>query len=217
MKLNFARSSFVLTIAAFATLLFPAVVTAQSCDAFASNIVSQFGSIPPGQGTMDVRLVSNRSDGTQVTYAEKPSGTGATNPACLAAGTCLSGGLSYYPGRHFGLLYFPPSLSGTLTQFFSDRRFGTPAGSLLGLPSYPFKPYLIPSPPGTDELGLTIYLGNSILGYTTGEVVYTSKSEGNGSFRGLCQDGMLYGFEGDTTMYVLSLYNLKLNQPPPIQ
>lgn len=206
MKKSFV-GSVLFTMAAFATFVFPAAAGAQSCDVLASNIVSQFGNIPAGQGTMDVRIVSNRSDGRYVMYGETPIESGATNPACQAAGTCLNGGLQYYPARRVGVFYFPPYLSGTLTQFFSDRRYGTPPSSFL--PSYPF------NADNTDDLQLTIYLGNSIFGTKTGEVVYTLKSWGNaqGSFQGMCQDGMLYGFQGNT-MFVFSLFNLQLNPPP---
>jgi len=211
-----AISALLFAMAVFATLLFPAAARAQSCDAFAANIVSQFGNIPAGQGTMDAHLVSNQSDAVRVMYAEKPAASDATNQACQTAGTCQSRGLKYYPRRHFwGSLYFPPTLSGTLTEFFSDRRF---PGDLRGN-SYPFS--LGPLPPGlnpgdTDDLDVTIYLGNSFLGNTTGQVVFTFRSHGNagGGFQGLCQDGMLYGFQGNI-MYVFSLFNLQLNPPPP--
>jgi hypothetical protein len=176
----------------------PAGAHAQDCTTYMQNIINNFSNIPPGgQATMQVAMVSNRSDGRYVSYGEKPSMSG-TNGS--------SGPLVYYPGGWTWFGYYPATLQGTLSQFFSDRRFNQ-NGSF----NDPF------DPANTDNLGITIFLEYSYVeGVNPGEVVLTLNSWGGGqlSFQGQCQNGMINGFDGVNTEFVLSLFNQYV--PPPI-
>jgi len=107
----------------------------------------------------------------------------------------------------------PPSnsytLAGTLTQYFSDRKFGMPSGSGISLPTNPF------APQKTDQLGLSIS--------TSGQVSLTLKSWGNKSV-GLtgvdCASGVLYGLTNTgrhQSFYVISLRKDTLENPPPVK
>ena len=180
-------AKFALCMVALAGLWMPVPANAQNCNAFVKNIINNFGTVPTGkQGEMQVALVSNRSDGRYVTYGEMPTMSGNNGG---------SGPLVYYPANHWG---FPAYLQGTLSQFFSDRRFNQ-----NGFFNDPFNPQ------ATDSLGIVIYLGSyPLYGIAPGEVVLTLNSWGGGSFsfQGQCQDGMINGFYGNTE-FVLSLFN----------
>ena len=195
----------VLAMAAFGGLWLPLHANAQDCSQFVENIVNTFGNIPAGsQGQMEAALVSNRSDGQYVSYGEMPS---------LSGNSGSSGKLVYYPASR-GL---PPYLKGTLSQFFSNRRFEpNKSGPLGSQVSDPFNPN------ATDSLGVVVYLGTRFAfpasnDITPGEVVFTLNSWGGGSFsfRGQCQDGMINGFIGNTE-FVLSLFNQNVFTPPPL-
>lgn len=146
-------------------------------------------------------MVSNRSDGKYVSYGEMPQLSGTNG----SAGTFV-----YFPGSR----WFPvPYLYGTLSQFFSDRRFDVSEG--LVTTSDPF------SPQSVDSLGVVIYLegwdtGSPTTTITPGEVVFTLNSWGGAqsAFRGQCSDGMITGFIGNTG-YILSLFNQSVTPPPP--
>lgn len=182
---------------------------AQSCSTYTSSIVSKFGTIPANSiGTMQARLATNRSDGAYVSYGELSDTSGAQG---------LLGPLVYHPASGIvGIDYVPPYLEGEVAQFFSDRRYTTGKG--LQLFSDPF------DPSKTDNLGITVWLGAETFGFPPvtlhhpGDVTFTLNSWGKGTvpFPGLCQDGMIYGFNGPTMM-VLSLFDLQIftNPPPP--
>ncbi len=182
---------------------------AQSCSTFASNIVSKFGTIPVNStGTMQARVATNRSDGNYVSYGELSDLSGAQG---------VLGPLVYHPASGIvGIDYIPPYLEGEVAQFFSDRRYTVGKG--LQLFSDPF------NPSKTDNLGITVWLGTETFGFPPvtlhhpGDVTFTLNSWGKGTvpFPGLCQDGMIYGFNGPTAM-ILSLFDLQVisNPPPP--
>lgn len=182
---------------------------AQSCSTYASSIVSKFGTIPANStGTMQARVTTNRSDGAYVSYGELSDLSGAQ-------GTL--GPLVYHPASGIvGVDYVPPYLEGEVAQFFSDRRYTVGKG--LELFSDPF------DPTKTDNLGITVWLGTETFGFPPvtlhhpGDVTFTLNSWGKGTvpFPGLCQDGMIYGFNGPTMM-ILSLFDLQVttNPTPP--
>jgi len=125
-----------------------------------------------------VRLTTNRSDGRYVSYAAGDLG----NP------------LIYVPAHWSGRVYLPPSLQGTVSQFFRDRTYDW-SGSF-----FPF------APTETDTLGVTIWLGTGT-NIQPGEVTFTLVSWGNAIvnfFPERC-DGMVYGLSGNTGL-LLSLF-----------
>jgi hypothetical protein len=200
-----AIAKYVLCMAAVLGLWIPAPANAQSCTTFLTGINNWFLTQPKGSGTYSINftMASNRTDGTYVSYSEGGSGT----PGIPA----------YHPATSSGFFRTPAYLQGTLTEYFSDRRYVPPPG--LGFPWAPF------NPGNTDSLGVTIYLGNAAPrplgnGATLGEVVLTLKSWGNASysFQGLCTDNMLYGFLALPPTNVPNLFVASLNESfsPPI-
>ena len=173
-----------------AGLLSPGLANAQSCSAWAADIVAQYESSTTSLGA---RVATNRSDGKYVSYA-------VSNEYPVA----------FVPAHGSGASHVPASLQGVggLTQFFSDRLFEWNGGE---------EPF---NPAATDSLGMTIWLGNGGayspgLGYAIkpGEVTFTLYSWGNAivSFTPERCDGMIYGLNGNSGM-LLSLFPL---QPPP--
>jgi hypothetical protein len=170
---------FAMCMAALVIVWMPISASAQSCDSLVQGINNYFGN---QQGTVQVALVSNRSDGRYASYAEMPSKSGNNGG---------SGPLTYRPANN----WLPASLTGTLAQFFSDRRF-----NYSYLLSDPFNPQ------ATDALAITIWLGYyPRYGITPGLV---SLNGGNVVFQGQCQDGMINGFYTNTE-FVLSLFGLQ--------
>ena len=182
---------FALCLALLAALAMPTGAQAQSCSSFTQSIINNFGAIPPGgEGVMQVTLATNRSDGRYVSYAEMPSEDGHQG---------TSGPLVYSSGV---FPFIPPSLQGTMSRYFSDRRF-----NYNGFFNDPFDPN------NTDSLGITIWLGNSAwYGISAGDVTLTLSGGAKNSFHGACQDGMINGFSGNTE-YVLSLFNQRVIPP----
>lgn len=170
---------------------FSVVAQAQDCTAFAQQIVNQFGRF--GQGTMQVKLATNRSDGNFVGYGEMPN----------AIRKDLFPDPFVYNHGSSGL---PPSLSGTLRQFYSDRRYDQSCNG--NTCSYPFLPT------STDNVNFTIWLGSyPKFGTTPGLVTW-----GSNSMQGQCYsfndngnlDGVIDGFFQNSAL-VFSLFNLTHN------
>jgi hypothetical protein len=177
-------AKYVLSVAAFAALWMPIPASAQSCNTFLSNLESWLVNQPNGPGTYEVsfNMVTNRSDGKYASYSEGGSGT--------------AGVLQYYPGRRIGVIWLPPYLEGDVVQYFSDRRY-LPGGG-IGFAWAPFNPL------ATDKTRVTISLNP--LGSAFGTTTITLLSWGNAqsSFTPSCQNGLMYGFIGNT-MLVMSL------------
>ena len=149
---------------------------------------------------------------------QAPNGTHVVR--VTAASNQRNGLVSYSEGvLTIGSSPFPPgpgqpasnsyTLAGTLTQYFSDRKFGMPGGGGISLPTHPF------APQKTDQLGLSISTG--------GQVVLTLKSWGNKSvsLTGVdCASGVLYGLTNtgrNQSFYVISLRKDTLENPPPVK
>jgi hypothetical protein len=177
-------AKYVLCVVAVAAAWIPVPARAQDCTAFLSNLQTWLEKKPNGPGTYKIsfNMVTNRSDGKYGSYSEGPSGTHAL--------------LTYYPARLLGGLWIPPYLQGDVTQYFSDRRYNPGGG--IGFAWAPF------DSSRTDKTRVTINL--SPLGTGFGTVTLTLLSWGNAefSFKGLCHDGLMYGFTGNT-MVVMSL------------
>jgi len=171
--------------AALIALSFTPHASAQSCDSMLNDIDNWFITQPNGPGNYSIAftMVTNRSDGKYASYSEGNSGSPAE--------------LFYHPASRVGLFWFPAYLQGTVRQYFSDRRWA-PSGGLFAV--NPF------DPGRTDQTQVTISLGSSIFGSPEGEVTLTLLSWGNSqvSFPASCQDGLMYGFNGNT-MFVMSL------------
>lgn len=147
---------------------------------------------PNGTNVVRVTAVSNQKN-RLVSYAD---GTLAITSAPFPAG----------PGQPAPT--GPYTLSGTLTQYFSDRKYGLPTSGIT-IPTYPF------SPQKTDQLGLSISTG--------GQVVLTLKSYGNKNIDLVgvdCAGGVLYGLTNtapNQSFYVISLSKETQNNPPIIK
>lgn len=130
------------------------------------------------------RLVSYSEGTLSITVAPFPSGAGQPKPTG------------------------PYTLAGTLTQYFSDRKFGLQNGG-IAIPVYPF------SPQKTDQLGLSISTG--------GQIVLTLKSYNNKSISltGVdCAAGVLYGLTNTSptqSFYVISLSKDTEEKQPQIK
>lgn len=174
----------VLSVAIVAAFWMPVSASAQSCTTFLGNLQSWLVNKPNGPGTYDIafNMVTNRSDGKYGSYSEGSTGT--------------PGILQYYPAHFVNGLWLPPYLQGDVVQYFSDRRY-LPGGG-IGFPWAPF------DPSATDKTRVTINLNP--LGPGFGTVTLTLLSWGNAqvSFPASCQDGLVYGFTGNT-MVVMSL------------
>jgi hypothetical protein len=178
------------SVLTLAVLLSPRLANAQSCSAWAADIIAQYESSTTSLGA---RVATNRSDGQYVSYAvsgEYP--------------------LAFVPAHGLGASRVPASLQavGALTQFFSNRLYDWNGNS---------EPF---SPVATDSLGMTIWLGNGGayspgLGYAIkpGEVTFTLYSWGDAivTFTPERCDGMIYGLNGNTGLLV----SLFPQQPPP--
>jgi hypothetical protein len=172
---------------------------AQSCGTFLSDINNWFLTQPDGPGTYKIRftVVTNRTDGNYASYSEGSVGSLGT--------------LTYRPARWIRGISYPPALQGTMTQYFSDRRYAPNGSGLIWAPFDPGR---------TDSLGVTILLESGFLA-TQGEVILTLKSWGGTAlaFQGQCtgelndgSGGLIYGVlqwppqsGGSTTMAVMSL------------
>jgi len=175
---------YLLCAVALGGMWIPTPASAQSCTTFLDNLQTWLVTKPNGPGQYEIRfnMVTNRSDGKYASYLEGPTGT--------------PGALNYYPAHSVGGFFFPPYLQGTMTQYFSDRRYA-PSGGFAWAPF---------NSAATDQTRITISLGSSIFGAQFGEVTITLLSWGNASssFMPSCQDGLMYGFVGNT-MLVMSL------------
>jgi hypothetical protein len=177
-------AKYFLCVVALAAAWIPVPARAQDCTTFLSNLQTWLVTKPKGAGTYEIsfNMVTNRSDGRYGSYSEGPTGT----PAML----------TYHPAHFIGGFWIPAYLQGEVVQYFSDRRY-LPGGG-IGFAWAPF------DSSKTDKTLVTINL--STLGTSFGTVTLTLLSWGNAqvSFKGSCQDGLMYGFTGNT-MVVMSL------------
>ena len=150
-----------------------------------TDIQNWFQTKPKGPGNyqIDFNMVTDRSDGKYASYSEGPGAS--------------IGHLYYYPAHISGLILFPAYLQGDVRQYFSDRRWASGPGL------FAVNPF---DPAHTDNTRVTINLGTSIFGIPFGQVTITLLSWGNAqsSFVPSCQNGLMYGFVGNT-MFVMSL------------
>jgi hypothetical protein len=179
------RISNFLLIGAAAVLAIAPNAKAQSCNPMLTDIQNWFQTQPngPGNYSINFNMVTNRSDGKYASYSEGSAGT--------------PGQLYYHPASNVGFFFIPAYLQGDVTQYFSDRRFTTSPGT------FAIDPF---DPARTDQTRVTILLGNTILGAPFGQVTITLLSWGNAqsNFIPSCQNGLMYGFVGNT-MFVMSL------------
>jgi len=121
--------------------------------------------------------------------------------------TYAEGGLGYHPGGwvnvgRFGI-FIPASFSGSLTQYYSDKRYG-PQGSFT---NYPF------SASETTPLNITISGPPLLLG---GSYSVSISSPGWGatqSFTPQCEAGLVYGTFLNAVLLVISLCE-QISEPP---
>ena len=117
------------------------------------------------------------------------------------------GGLVYRPGywlqESFFRIYVPPSFSGELTQYFSDRRYSTDPQTFI---NYPF------AHDATDPLAVSIsasvYAGYSV-------TIHSPNYGGSFSFQPQCAAGVIYGVIDTTELVAISLCDRSSQAPPP--
>jgi hypothetical protein len=99
----------------------------------------------------------------------------------------LPGSLYYHPARVVGYRIFPAYVEGTMSSYFSDRRFEPQNNQ--GIPWAPFNPNNV------DTVTIRIFL-TSGLGTNSGlvQVVLNSWGDTLLSFQGSCQNGLLTGY-----------------------
>jgi hypothetical protein len=136
----------------------------------------------PGNYEIDSLFASNNSNGSYVSYGEGS----AASPIALTYHAALAPRGPKLPGYPAYISESSPAV-----QYFSDRRYGPP-GSLA---TYPF------NPSATDSLGIQIILQDwPRLNIPAGQTTFTLYSWGKSQYTmaGTCQNGMLYGFIGNT-------------------
>jgi len=116
------------------------------------------------------------------------------------------GTLNYHPGGWIiieGLnLYLPPTFTGSLTQYFSDRRYTTAPTSF---DNYPFDAN------NTDPLNLSI--SGSSGSYSVS--IQSPKWGFTQGFMPQCEAGVIYGTVDNVELLVISLCNRRSEPPPP--
>jgi hypothetical protein len=145
--------------------------TAQSCDAMLIDL-SNWSQTQPG-GSIGFSMATNRADGLYVGYA--------------------AGNLFYHPQFTTGWVWFPARLQGETTEYFSDRQFFYPPGSLNSAPFDPTR---------TGQTGISITIPGVV---PSSNVTITMPWGGSYSFAPSCQNGVMYGFSGvDDTIFSMS-------------
>ena len=155
---------------------------------FLADYVKWLQQTPTGKTNIVRVAAASNQPNRLVTYAE---GTLALNTGAFPPG----------PGQIW-------ALTGTLTQYFSDRKYGLPSsGGGISLAQYPF------SPNKTDQLGLDTDV--------TGGIKLTLKSYNNTviNLTGVsCSAGVLYGLTNTSPLqsfYVISLSKDSVSNAQP--
>lgn len=199
---------------ALAGVLMPFPAAAQSCDtmlgAFNTFFVQNsgvIGAVPVLYST----IVTNRADGAYASYSEGPLANFITS-----GGSVTPGELYYHPAQlvRYGPYFFdtPAYVEGTMSSYFSDRRY-EPQNS-QGL-YYPWAPF---NPGNVDTITVRIYLTQGQQGlFTTvnaGQVSVVLNSWGNNqlTFQGSCQNGLLSGQLQSPPTNIWTQFVISLNE-----
>jgi hypothetical protein len=159
-------------------------------------------------------IVTNRADGAYASYSEwtpkdNITGTAAAQPAELY----------YHPAQQVRIwngpvLFTTPAYAeGTMSSFFSDRRYQPQNNEGFFYDWAPFNPN------NRDQITLRVYLTPGRQSYfappiNAGEVSVVLNSWGNTSlsFQGSCQNGLLTGFLQSPPTNVWTAFVISLNE-----
>ena len=197
--MNYMKSitKYIFCFVTFAGLSMTLPAAAQSCDTMLGAFNSFFlsNTDPAAVPVLTSTIVTNRADGAYASYSE-----GAPNGIITGSGTAQPGELYYHPAQQVRflngqILYTTPAYAeGTMSSFFSDRRYQPQNNEGFFYAWAPFNPNNL------DQITVRVYLTQGRQSYfappiNAGEVSVVLNSWGNTSlsFQGSCQNGLLTG------------------------